>query len=175
MTDGEKLEQLYLLYEKPLYRIALAVLHDHMQAEDAVSETFYRIIKHIRKLGDPAHPQTKQYMIKVIRSISFSMYRQNQIESERFQPLDEKTDAIPDDSMTRRSLAEMIASLLGILNDTDRQIVIWHGRDGIGFAEIAANLDMTENAVRKRYERARKRMKSQYQKGEEHYEPQIHE
>lgn len=174
MTDKEKLAELYRLYEKPLYRIAYAVLHDHAQAEDAVSEAFYRVIRHIGALGKPDAPQTRQYMIQVIRSTAFSQYRKNRLESERTQPLDDAHDSIPDDSQKRLSLRETIASLLGILNETDRQIVVWHGRDGIGFAEIAGRLRMTEAAVRKRFERARKRMKLQYQKGEELYEAEAH-
>ena len=172
MTDREKLAELYRIYEKPLYRIAFAVLHDHSQAEDAVSEAFCRVMRHIGKLGDPASPQTKQYMVKTIRSTSFSQYRWNRRHAEHTQVLDEHHAELPDpdDALTkrieRRSLLDMLTSMLGILNETDRQIVVWHGRDGIPFAQIGAYLHMSEAAVRKRYERARKRMKSEIEKGE---------
>lgn len=38
--DQEKLDQLYALYEQPMYRIAYAILHHTEQAEDAVSDAF---------------------------------------------------------------------------------------------------------------------------------------
>ena len=174
MTDKEKLEDLYRIYEKPLFRIAYAVLHDHTQAEDAVSEAFCRVIRHIGKIGKPDSPQTKQYMIQVIRSTAFLQYRKNQKHAERFETLDEHHAEIPDTRQTQRmervSLLETLTSLLGILSETDRQIVVWYGRDGIGFDRIAARLGMTESAVRKRFERARKRMKAHYTEGEERYE-----
>ena len=176
MTDKEKLAELYRLYEKQLYAIALAVLHNHAQAEDAVSDAYYRVVRHIGMLGKPDSPRTRQYMIRTIRSTAISQYRKNQRESEHFQNIDETQTDIPDrsDTLTRRierhSLLETITSLLGILNETDRQIVVWYGRDGIGFDRIAARLGMTEAAVRKRFERARKRMKAHYTEGEERYE-----
>ena len=167
MTDKEKLSALYRLYEKPLYRIAFAVLHDHAQAEDAVSEAFLRVIRHISRLGEPDSPQTKQYMIRVIRSTAFSQYRRNERDAKACQPYDSEQTELPDpdDRLSRRiersSLLETLAALIGILSETDRKIVVWHGRDGLGFAAIAARLGMTESAVRKRYERARKRMIAQ--------------
>ncbi|MCR4645683.1 MAG: sigma-70 family RNA polymerase sigma factor [Oscillospiraceae bacterium] len=173
MTDREKLAELYRIYEKPLYRIAYAVLHDHSQAEDAVSEAFCRVMRHIGKIGDPASPQTKQYMVKTIRSTSFSQYRYNRRHAERTQVLDEHHAELPDphdmlhQRIERQSLLETLTSMLGILNETDRQIVVWHGRDGIPFAQIGEHLHLSEAAVRKRYERARKRMKSEIEKGEE--------
>ena len=173
MTDREKLAELYRIYEKPLYRIAYAVLHDHSQAEDAVSEAFCRVMRHIGKIGDPVSPQTKQYMVKTIRSTSFSQYRWNRRHAERTQVMDEHHAELPDpdDALTkrieRRSLLDMLTSMLGLLNDPGRQIVVWHGRDGIPFAQIGEHLHLSEAAVRKRYERARKRMKSEIEKGEE--------
>ena len=178
MTDKEKLTELYRIYEKPLFRIAYAVLHDHAQAEDAVSEAFYRVMRHIGQIGEPDSPQTKQYMIRVIRSTAFTQYRKNQKHAERFEMLDEQSNEIadprPSQHMERVSLLETLASLLGILNETDRQIVVWHGREGIPFVRIAERLGMSEATVRKRFERARKRMKTQYAKGEEPYETETH-
>ena len=174
MTDKEKLAELYRIYEAPLYRIAYAVLHNHAQAEDAVSEAFCRVIRHIRKIGEPDSPQTKQYMIRVIRSTSFTQYSRNQRHAAHTVPMTEDFPEIPDPEdelssrIARRSLLDTLTSLLGILNETDRCIVVWHGRDGIPFSRIAGSLNLSEAAVRKRYERARKRMKSQYAKEESH-------
>ena len=85
----EKLQTLYQIYEKPMYHIAYAILHHPQQAEDAVSEAFCRVIRHLDKIGEPEHPKTKQYMIKIIRSTAISQYRKNARESSRYAPWDD--------------------------------------------------------------------------------------
>ena len=71
----EKLHILYQLYERPMYHIAYAILHHTQQTEDAVSEAFCKVIVNLDKIGDPESPQTKQYMIQIIRNTSISQYR----------------------------------------------------------------------------------------------------
>lgn len=71
----EKLHTLYKIYEKPMYHIAYAILHHTQQTEDAVSEAFCRVIANLHKIGDPESPQTRQYMIQIIRSTAISQYR----------------------------------------------------------------------------------------------------
>ena len=59
----EKLHKLYRLYEKPMYHIAYAVLHHTQQTEDAVSEAFCKVIRHLNQIDEPESPRTRQYMI----------------------------------------------------------------------------------------------------------------
>lgn len=167
MTDTEKLEALYLLYEKPLYRIAFAVLHQHEQAEDAVHDAFCKVMRHIRKLGAPDAPETKAYMISVIRSTAFNQYRKNERENAHTVRISEETVQIADPEDALRAhikksvLQQTINALLSDLADTDRSIILLHCRDGLTFAEIGSALHISEQAARKRFERARKQLKSQ--------------
>ena len=164
LNDREKLAELYRLYEKPLYYIALAILHQHEQAEDAVSDAFYKIIRHIHKIGQPDSPETKQYMIAVIRSVSINQYRRNSRNREIPADFDEEFSHVPDpvneieERQKRFSLREKINELLSRLNETDQNIVLLHCEQGMPFGAIANELNMKESAVRKRFERARKRM-----------------
>lgn len=94
----EKLHTLYKIYEKPMYHIAYAILHHTQQTEDAVSEAFCRVIANLHKIGDPESPQTRQYMIQIIRSTAISQYRKNARESDRRSPWDDKFLQIPEDA-----------------------------------------------------------------------------
>lgn len=159
MTARDKVEELYKLYEKPMYYIALAVLKNHHQAEDAVSESFCKIIQHLDKLDEPKDQHTKQYIIKVIKSVSISRYRKNAAEQKRLVALDE-TAVAPGcfEDIFKEDTDEMILELLSPLNDIDFEIVVMRGRDDLPYSQIAEKLSMSEIAVRKRYERARKRI-----------------
>ena len=161
MTDSEKLEALYKLYERPLYHIAMAVLHQHEQAEDAVHDAFCKVMRHISKLGEPQAPETRAYMIA-----AFRQYRNERRNAMTF-PFDSLIQTIPDTRDTLRlhieksELRELLSSLLDSLNDTDRSIVLLHCRDGLTFGEIGRQLGISEAAARKRFERTRKRFRAQ--------------
>ena len=158
LTKKEKVKELYLLYEKPMYYIALAVLKDHQEAEDAVSDSFCKIIVNLDKLKDPKSPQTKSYMIKTVRSCAISAYRKNIQKNQNTAELDENISS--NDDCFKRIFADVsqrrLERLLGTLEETDADIIVMHGRDGIPHKEIARRLSMSESNVRKRYERARK-------------------
>lgn len=156
-TRKEKIKELYLLYEKPMYYIALAVLKNQQDAEDAVSESFCKIIVNMDKLKDAGSPQTRAYIVKTVKSCAVSVYRKNMRKNENTSELDENLvsdDCFEDvfDSSSRESLEK----LLGTLGDVDADIIIMHGRDGLTHKEITHRLSMSESNVRKRYERARK-------------------
>ena len=94
--DQEKLDQLYALYEQPMYRIAYAILHHTEQAEDAVSDAFLRIMKNLKKIGNVQSEKTKHYIVCIIRSTAINQYRQNQRDSERYTCLLYTSDAADD-------------------------------------------------------------------------------
>ena len=124
----EKLHTLYKIYEKPMYHIAYAILHHTQQTEDAVSEAFCRVIANLHKIGDPESPQTRQYMIQIIRSTAISQYRKNARESDRRSPWDDKFLQIPEDAppcpleqQEEQAMRQaVLAEMMEVLNETDR-------------------------------------------------------
>ena len=190
----EKLHILYQLYEKPMYHIAYAILHHTQQTEDAVSEAFCKVIRHLDKIGDPESPRTKQYIIRIIRNTAINQYRKNAREADRRTVWDDRILQIPDE--TAASPAEqqeeqqhqqaILTEMLESLSETDRQIVLppwsWKAQassvvrrppailcqNNLPFREIAQRCGIKEAAARKRFERARKTMMKQ--KGVTSYE-----
>ncbi|MDE5753630.1 MAG: sigma-70 family RNA polymerase sigma factor [Oscillospiraceae bacterium] len=170
MQDSEKLRLLYQIYEKPFYHIAYAILHQHQQAEDAVSDAFEKIIRNLHRIGEPEDPSTKQYMTAIIRNTAINQYRKNLRYSQNCMDWNEEFSQIPDTQdefnvrMKRNSLREILAGMFSVLSEQDEKIVLMHCQDGLTFGKISELLHLKEATVRKRYERARKRMITQ--KGE---------
>lgn len=75
MKNIKKIEQLYTIYEQPMYRIAYAILKNEWQAEDAVSDSFEKIIVNISKIGNPRSEKTKRYVISIIKNAAIDQYR----------------------------------------------------------------------------------------------------
>ena len=175
--DQEKLDQLYALYEQPMYRIAYAILHHTEQAEDAVSDAFLRIMKNLKKIGNVQSEKTKHYIVCIIRSTAINQYRQNQRDSERYTVWDDRILQVPSQKDDMEQLLanipeeETIAELLEPLNETDRQIILMRCEEELSFREIAERLSIQEAAARKRFERAKKAL--QTKKGDICYETRL--
>lgn len=90
MKNIKKIEQLYTIYEQPMYRIAYAILKNEWQAEDAVSDSFEKIIVNISKIGNPRSEKTKRYVISIIKNAAIDQYRKNSKENQRVIAFDER-------------------------------------------------------------------------------------
>lgn len=160
LNESIKIQRLYEIYEQPMYRIAYAFLHNREMAEDAVSEAFVRIIGKINRLGDAESPKTKSYIVKVIKSTSIGIYRRNKRKYTHEQPIDDSVMQISDPliNVEERILAGSAGEIMDVLEDTDRRIVMFRCRYEMPYKEIAQRTSMSEAAVRKRFERAKRRI-----------------
>lgn len=159
--EREKAEALYSLYEQPMYRIAFAVLKNPSQAEDAVSEAFVRIIKNISKISKPESERTKHYIVRIIKSTAINCYRQNRRDSERSASMDNSVFEIrdADDGISRYLRRESFANTISELDEVDRRIISLRYEEGLSYRDVARILSMREAAVRKRFERAKKKLR----------------
>lgn len=147
-----KLRRLYELYEQPMYRVAFAVLHHAEAAEDAVSDAFLKVVRHINKIGDPESEEAKHYMIKVIRSTAFNQYRKLQKKYEAEILIEDSILDIP----VYDSDSIQVSDLLDQLEISDRELVKMRCCDELPWQTIADRLNITAACARKRFERVRK-------------------
>ncbi len=174
----EKFRQLYQRYEQPMYRIAYAILHQTEQAEDAVSDAFLQILKNLSKIDSADSEETKHYVVQIIRRTAINQYRKNARESKQTAPWDEQVLQIPDETndtetvFARAIQQEAMAALFDNLRDNEREIIWLHCQKEMTFSEIAERLSIRESTARKRFERAKKSIMKQIEKGEISYEIQ---
>ena len=157
--ERQKVQRLYELYEQPMYRIAYAFLHDSSQAEDAVSDAFVKLIGRLGRIGEPESPKTKGYVVKVIKSTSVAVYRRNKRRSLRELPVSDDTLQIPDpNSCFEYDSGDAAESLLSAVGEGDRRILMLRCGCELPWKDIAEKTAMSEANVRKRFERARKKI-----------------
>ena len=164
ITDemSRKVEELYEVYEQPMYRLAYGILHHVQQAEDAVHDAFVAIMKSKAEIGDARSPETKKFVVQTIKNTAINRDRKNARDSEYYAELDERAEHIPDShndveqSIKQMEQSETVRDLLSGLSESDREILMLRCCDELSFTEIAERLSLKEPTVRKRYERARK-------------------
>jgi RNA polymerase sigma-70 factor (ECF subfamily) len=159
-TEEERdiVTRLYIAYEKMMYNIAFGILKNKQDAEDAVSETFIRIIrKYLDKVAEPESESSKAFVIVTVKSTATNLYRKRRRDAHV--NLDELYD-IGEDSLdmdfSRRCDAETVQKALGKVDESYREVLRYKYYYYISTAEIAEMLGITEDGVRKRLKRAEK-------------------
>lgn len=163
------IEKSYKLYEQKMYQVAFGILHDSGLAEDAVQEAFLKLMKGNIYFADPESNDCKRYMITVIKHSSINIYNQKKKEAEvmYFSGEDAKIKDLSDQNDTDDGVdfEELFSDLPSKYYAVVNCLVI----KSLSVKETAAELGISEAAVRKRFERAKVLLKT-IQKGRGKYE-----
>lgn len=162
------IERSYKLYEQKMYQVAFSILHDALLAEDAVQEAFLKLMKSNIYFAEPESDDCKRYMIIVIKHASINIYNHRKKEAEimYFSGEDARIKDISDRNDTDEGdMEELISCLPSKYYAVVNCLVI----KSLSVKETAAELGISEAAVRKRFERAKVLLKTA-QKGEGKYE-----
>ena len=169
--DKDKFEYIYTNYRYTMLYEARQVLKDEHMAEDAVHESFIKIIKIISEISLENRNKLKRFLVLIVRHKSIDMIRKN--EKEETDPVenipytnkelhDEVLDKIISVQGARR-LMEIIAELDDIYR-IPLELKIFHGYSNKEIAEI---LDLSEGHVRIRFFRARQQVVKKYEQENE--------
>lgn len=151
-------EHCFSLYEHKMYYIAYSVLHDVQLAEDAVQDAFVRLIRSGKVFEDASSVECQRYIYTIIKNVSLNSYRKKKREAEIMYLADEKImeQVKSEEDIDGTNVEELMEGLPKKYTDVIEALVIENQPVG----EVAARLDITEVNVRKRFERAKKMMKS---------------
>ena len=73
--EKRKIEQLYEKYNRLVYSIAYKSLRNSYDAEDAVFSSWEKVIKNIDKIGEVDAPETKGFLVVVVKHTIIDMCR----------------------------------------------------------------------------------------------------
>ena len=161
------IEKLYMLYEQKMYQIAYRILQDSWLAEDAVQEAFIKLMRHKVYFEDAESADCKRYIITVIKHSSITIYNKKKKEKELLYLTDE--GEIFREAIAPGNAEENIEDLISKLPEKYYAVVNCLAVKNLSTKETAEELGITDAAVRKRFERAKKMLKAM-QKGCEGYE-----
>lgn len=151
--DSEAFEQIVSFYINPALAVARQILSDDTFTEDAVQESFLRVIRK-RNQYIPGSPFSC-WFYAIVRNVCIDMLRKRTREKEAI----ENTVNVFEPRKKQPELSE-IPKLLDILASHERDVLVLRIIHGLGFRDVAAALGISEEAAKKRAQRALKRLRA---------------
>ncbi len=153
--DRTKLEKLFNLYEKMMYRIAYGILNHHHDSEDAVITAWERIAANLDKILEIDCPQTKSFIVIIVERVAIDIYRRNS----RIRNNEMSADKLEESPviLTKDQALEDVemADVFRRLPKKYSEVMSYHYMNGMTMEEIAKLTDISVEAVKKRIQRGR--------------------
>lgn len=167
------LEKIYNENKNYFLNIAYLKLHDQNDAEDAVQEAFYEIVRKPDNFFNVAPKNRVNYIAAVIRNISSDMFNKKS----KAPPEENDKGGFYDDDLlsfedsvigkiSRDRLKQFIKSLPAL----QRDVLTLRCLMGFSTAETAEKLNVSQSAVKKRLHLAKEAIREYVRKEEEIYE-----
>jgi len=155
-----KAERLYERYKRLMHQVAYEILKDHQMAEDAISESFLRIINNLHKIDETNEQKTRSFLVIICRNVAKDLYRRRHKDI----TASEAPEHLPDDEIRTNPeriiiSRENVSRAVDAVNRLDakyRDVLLLRRIHEYSCREIAHFLGISENAVYKRLERGKK-------------------
>ena len=151
--DSDAFEQIVSFYISTALTVARQFLPDDALAEDAVQESFLRVIRK-RDQYIPGSPFSC-WFYAIVRNVCVDILRKRAREKEAL----ENVATIVEPSKPQTELSE-IPKILDVLANRERDVLVLRIVHGLGFRDVAAALGISEEAAKKRAQRALKRLRA---------------
>ncbi len=156
-TDEERdlVTRIYTHFERMMYKIALGILKNPQDAEDAVSEAFIRIIKNLDKISGLDKEKCKGFVIIVIRNVAIDVYKKRK--KDEHLNIDEAYDISGGDvenDFLEKYDTDVIHNAINSLKDEYRDIITMRYLYDMTINDISTMIGMTYDGTNKRLHRA---------------------
>lgn len=159
-----KAERLYYAYRRQMFAAAYEILGDSTLAEEAIQNSFEKIIKSRCKINEKDEKRVRALLRLVCRNAAVDILRKNKRVYELREDFpDEESGDIADIIVSKENLTELL-DCIDSLRPVYRDVMLLKFYHGYENREIAKMLGITEDAVRKRIERGRRELKALLEK-----------
>ena len=156
LAQGEMngLSVIYDLYGRLIQSVAYTIVGNTADAEDVVQDVMILLCRYAKTYQLGTSPRAYVMAITRHRSVDLLRKRKNDL----------STDEIGDLPTHDSELAAVeVLDLLSTLEEEEKQIIILHVYAGLSHRQVAKILELTPSATEKKYQRALKKLKKQYE------------
>lgn len=169
MSDREKdlVNQIFVSMNVKLYNISVSMLHSHHDAEEAVAQTFLKIMNHIDKVLDIPDTRIESYCIIILRNEATNIIRKRKrnFVVEDIEYFEEQGGSYTIEEKYLKNLEEeRLKVFINYLSEEEKEFIHFRFFYEMSFKEIADAMDIKEDAAKKRGQRVLKKLRSYYEK-----------
>lgn len=153
-----------------VYRLALGITGDRMEAEEVVQETFLRAFKHLGRFS-PSKASFKTWLLAIARNQSINVFKSLKRKATRFLSDSDPDDHDPgpdnpfgpncDNAETLLSIKQecaLVEQALGDLPERQRTALLLKCEEQMSYEQIASVMDTSVSSVESLIFRARKKL-----------------
>ncbi|MFP5227690.1 MAG: RNA polymerase sigma factor [Acidobacteriota bacterium] len=161
LDNAQTIAALVAEYSTALYRVAFSVTRNAAEAEDAVQETFLRVLRHESRLGEIR--DYRVWLVRIVWNIVLDKKRRAKTRPEGEDLADHARvltsgDRAADAAAISTQEHARILALIDCLPAREREALLLSAVEELTTAEIAAALGTTESSIRSRIFRARREL-----------------
>lgn len=165
-SDEEKafLLGLYQQYKRLIYTVAYHYFHENKaNADEAMSETVRMMCERCDTLRKVEKEKLKSYLVTMTRNVCVSQYRKIKKETARWNDEVEVREQQPasdnvEEMVMQRLCVEELLRMFDALTERDQCVIRMRYIEQLSYADMAKQLDMSEDNVRVVLTRAKKRL-----------------
>lgn len=158
--DGEVLNELFKTYREMMFKIAIGILHNDSDAEDAVQDAFLYIINNLEKISQIPCNKRACYFANIIEHKSIDIYRKKT--NHPTEDIDEHFDLRSDENVEEEVLSTItvdeIKSVMNKLSDREYDMLYLYLFEEKSPKDIGETLGISESDIRTYVKRARNRL-----------------
>ncbi len=168
--DPEELTRMVQHYSDPIYRVALRMLNNEVEAEDVLQETFIKALRSLEKFEGRSTLSTWLYRIAVNESLMLIRKRKPEVSIIHDDTGDENNEGIsvsqivdwcclPESEFLSTETREVLNDAIQKLPENLRTVFILRDIEGLSIRETSQALELTETNVKTRLLRARMKLR----------------
>lgn len=171
ISEDEKdlINHLFLELNEKMYHISYNILSSHIDAEEAVAQTFLKIMEHIEKISSLPYHQKVPYCIIILKNETMNIIRQREkniyVEDTDYLMHSNQSNDMENEFVETEDKERLLSCINNLLEDEKHFIYLRFVND-MSYKNISQLFGITEEAAKKRGQRILKKIHSYYKRGD---------
>lgn len=168
-SEEEKnlINEIFSRLNAQMYNVSYKVLRNKHDVEEALSETFLKVMQNIDKISALPHSQIEPYCVRILKNETINIIRKRDkiifIEDMDYIIDYDKEQYDIEDEFLKSADIERLQSCINRLSDDEQDFIHLRFAEERGLRDIAEFFDITEEAAKKRNQRIMKKLKKYYE------------